>query len=62
MQGPEDSPGWKEQLGQSSITNTICRSCGKEITFWHCADMGCVWCAQCGTNAKDIRDKRKNGT
>lgn len=63
MKGPEDTPGWLRYLGEKTGSSVeSCQACGKTITLWHCADSGCPWCAQCGTNSKDIREKRKNGT
>lgn len=61
MKGPEDSAAWIRYVGDPVHVNRECRSCGKEITYWHCADIGCGWCAECGANAKDLREKRKNG-
>lgn len=60
--GPEDDPGWHKvfQKGPHPVV-TVCRVCGRDITLWHCADTGCCWCAECGANAKDVREKRKNG-
>lgn len=61
--GAEDSPGWGSYLSESNGSSVeTCANCGITIKLWHCADAGCPWCAKCGANAKDIREKRKNGT
>lgn len=53
LSGPEDEPGWQkgpEKYEANAVTK--CVSCGNPIMFWHCADLGCPWCAECGTNSK----------
>lgn len=53
INGPEDSVEWKKQHVESnSAVIEFCQACKKEIKFWHCADAGCCWCAQCGVRAK----------
>ena len=45
-QGPEDSSAWrKEKVGE---VVTVCAKCKITITFWHCVERGCPWCAACG--------------
>lgn len=61
--GPEDSPGWHKVFEKAPHPVVeACHKCRNTITLWHCADSGCPWCAKCGANAKDVREKRKNGT
>lgn len=63
VNGPEDNPKWTQINGENHTpTVESCHKCGNSITIWHCADGGCPWCARCGANAKDLREKRKNGT
>lgn len=52
--GIEDLPGWRKSLAErdASIIE-ICHSCGNKIIFWHCAEVGCPWCAQCGTKPRE---------
>lgn len=63
MKGIEDSPGWIKKIEQERKPNPniICKGCKIPIVIWHCPKSGCVWCAKCGAEAKDVRDKRKDG-
>jgi hypothetical protein len=49
MTGPEDTAAWKKPSDNPGIhALTVCVKCKVEIVIWHCAELGCPWCAACG--------------
>jgi hypothetical protein len=54
-----------EQINEDSVSYTkaaeadrkplgarLCASCKKQISFFHCVNIGCRWCADCGRKVK----------